>query len=510
MRTAQARTMKRLAAVAAAGLAALPAAASGNTTVVPPISALPGALTANGALRSLPLGVALPAHPSTEAVRAAMIAAGAVARAQGGNGIRVFAAEGLAQSQIDQSPAPVVAIDETSGPGTLSLHRLPTGQLELTVSGGGRSLLAAARLLSSPWIRSLSGTTARIPAGVGEAAARTSATPAGATIAPASASGSRALTATSTFNMPVDQVVTKGLATLRVGVSYDGPDGGRVRIALNGNTLAAYNMPAGGGTFRVSSFKLSSNWTENGNLLPGYFLVPGLNRLTVSATPAGGRHRSAAVAHLTLDRGTNLQMTTAPRPSTEQLALWPFPFYGTQAWSHTTVVLSSKAPADQLSALISAMANAERITGTPSDPAVTYRAPTQAQRSQNLIVAGDPSLAAIAYNGPLPTGVLGEVRVIMGGTALVAPDPRGLGRLGYGYEPGQLNGRVVLIDAKGQSHTLVGAPQAFAYGAPARPWLLPAALIAVIVLGWVAVQAMKARRRLVELPDMPIDSGSVA
>jgi hypothetical protein len=474
------------------------------------VSALPGALTANGALRSAPLGVALPAHPSADSVRAAMVAAGAIARAQGGKGIHVYAVDGPTPAQLLSAPGPVLAIVDRPGAGSLSLSRLSSGRLELTVAGHGASLLAAARTLSSPWIHSLSGVSARIPAGVGAAPAQVSAAPAQLSVAPAGSAGVGTLRSSSTFSMPVDQVVTRGQAVLRVGVSYDAPSGGRVRISLNGNTLGAYTAPAGGSAFRVSTFKLSSNWTENGNLLPGYFLQPGSNRVSVTATPLGGaRDRGGAVAHLSIDRGSGLAMATAPRPSTEQLSLWPFPFYGAHAWTRTTVVMARTTPIASLSALIGAMANAERVTGVPSDPVVTYRAPTAAQRSQNLIVAGPPTLAAIAYSGPLPAGLLAEVHILLGGTALVGLDDRAFGALGYGYQPGSLNGRVVLVGSNGQAHTIVDAPTAEGFGAPPHPWLAPAALIAALVLGWVVVQMRRARRRLVEMPELPLDDGSV-
>jgi hypothetical protein len=473
---------------------------------LPTLSQVPDALANHLALQASPLTVVFPAVPSTTDVRAAMVAAGAVARADTYPGIKVSALVAPTPAQLAGVTGPILTIDDTGShthTGALSLQRLASGSLDLTVSGSGQSLLGAARLLSSPWMRSLSGESARVPQGLQTAAATQALDPSSVSMTPASASGVGALMATSMFEMPVDQVIARGQAVLRLALDYDAPRGGRVTIALNGNTLGTYNAPPQGQTLRISTFKLSANWTENGNLLPGYYLQPGINFVTVTATPAGRSQGSSG--RISVDSGSGVAMSTSPRPVTTNLSLWPFPFYGAHAWTRTTVVLSKHTDLPTLSALLAAMANTERITGVPADPQITTAAPTVAQRDGDMIVVGNPGLAALPYGGPLVSGLLAETNVIDGGVALIALDAQSLGALGQGYEPDTLSGRAVLVAPNGSARTVESAPPVAGFEAPSHAWLKPAALIALIVLGWIVVQARRARRRLVDLPPMTTD-----
>jgi hypothetical protein len=470
---------------------------------LPPLSALPGALADPAAAWVTPLTVALPAHPSGDVLRAAMTAAGAVAKADGAPGVRAFAELAPSPAELASTNGPVLAVDERPGTARLAVSYLPSGQLQLTLSGSGDALQTAARLLSTPWMRSLNGHTATVPGNVSMTTPQPPSSPAQEPVLPAHATGSGTLKLASTFQLPVDRVITNGKATLRVGINYDSPTGGRVRIALNGNTLGAYNASAQGRTLHVVSYKLSSNWTDGGNLLPGFYLQPGSNRVTVTASPQGTATRSATPQHLSLAPGSGLALDTVSRPSTEQLALFPFPLYGPQGWTRTTVVLPRRPDAATLGALITAMANTERITGQPADPAVTSSAPTAGQRSGNLLVVGNPgTLAGLAYSGPSSRGVLAESRIPYGGVALIAFGAQALGGIGQGYEPNTLNGRAVLIDAHGRAHTLLAAPAVSGFGTPTRPWLKPAALLALLALGWIVVRIRESRKRLDALPDM--------
>jgi hypothetical protein len=502
-------SLKHLGTITLGSSSGLSLTRTGVDDAVPSLSQLPGAIANHLALAASPLTVVLPAHPSATQLRAAMVASGAIAKADGGRGISVSVLEAANAAALDAVTGPVLTVEQTtSGPGRLSLTRLSSGSLDLTVAGTSRSLLDAARILSSAWMRSLSGDSATVPAGIVSQATAAS-TPTSADMAAATTSGTGTLSASSTFSLPVDQVIAKGIATLRIGVDYVAPAGGSVQVALNGNTLGTYAAPPQGQTLRVSTFKLSTNWTEDGNLLPSYFLKPGANHVTETATPPAGHRRSSASAKLTIDQGSGLAMSTVPRPPTEQLALWPFPFYGAHAWTRTTVVLARQTDPTTLGGLIAAMANAERITGVPADPAVTFAAPTAAQRAHDLIVVGSPGLAALAYSGPVTPGLLAEMPIIDGGVALVAYDAQSLGALGQGFEPGNLNGSAVLVSSGGAAQTIASAPAVSSFGSPSRPWLLPAALLAVLVLGWVAFQAKRARRRLVDLPEMTVESTQV-
>jgi Bacterial cellulose synthase subunit len=473
---------------------------------LPQLSSLPGSLLATKAAATTPLTVALPPVRSATVLRAAMIAAGAVAKADSPEGIKVVAALDSSPTQLAATPGPVLVIDQRPGRGALSLAFLPSGQLELTVAGSGQSLLNAARLLSSPWIRSLNGEHADVPDGVGSSLATPAGVPTQETLAPARAQGRGPLSVSSSFVAPVQRVIAHGKATLRLGLDYNAPAGGRIAVTLNGNTLGAYQAASQGSAVHVLSFKLSSNWSEAGNLLPGYYLQPGANVVTVKLTPPRSARRGPS-SQLALTTDSGLALSSVARPVTEQLGLWPFPLYGQHGWSRTTIVLAHTPTPATISALLAVMANTERVTGVPADPAVTFRAPDAQQRAGNLFVIGNPTvLAALPYSGPLDPGVLAESHILYGGVAAMAIGPQALSVVGYGYQPGLINARAVLVTPTGHVVTVVAAPPVNGFAAPSRPWLAPAALIALFVLGWLALQVRRARRRLSDLPDLKSQS----
>ena len=496
----------KLAAIAAGACIALtPAQPALANTSPRGLGSLPGALVTP---THAPLTVELPAHVSPTALRAAIIAAGAVQHAAGSPGLQVRVVEGQTPAA---TPGPVIAIDERTGTPSLSL----TG-LKLTISGSGTGLLTAARVLSSPAIAALRGTTATVPADI--APERTSGSAAhGETVAPSTVKGSGQLSLSSTFNLPVDQQIA-GEAPLRLGIGYDAPNGGRVTVSLNGNVLGAFDVSGSGTIRKTETYKLADDPSLSGDLLPGWWLQPGANKLTVSVHPSGPDKQ--APASLQLLQGSRLALKTRPRPQALQLGLWPFPIYDSRAWSAATVVINPSAGADTLSALIGALSNSERITGAPADPQVAFAVPSAAQRAGNLIIVDSgaqrdrslldatATLASIKPTQPPLAGVLEEDEIPGGGVAMIAHGARALNALAQGYQPAAVNGRAILIDASGHAHTLAGGQSLPLFKQPRWPWLAPSAFLALLALGWLGLRAARARRRLAAMTPLATEGAS--
>lgn len=494
-------------ALLAAAAIVLPAAApAGATPAGPTLANVPAALVAGGP--ATPLTVALPATPSPDAIRAAILVASAAQRAAGTRGIRVRVVTGGLSTRRPAPSGSVVTIG--SGPrAALSVRALGPGRVQLTVTGTGDQLLTAARLLSSPALRGFAGTDATVPAGVAREWTRTP-SPTTAPLVPKSVTGRGRLTLTSTFHLPVERQLT-GSDPLRLVSSYVSAAGGRVTAHLASGLLGSNDVPPSGQVRTASTYTISNSPTLTGGAVPGWWAFPGTNALTLSASPA----RRGAEGTLALLRGSRLALTTRPRPTELQLELWPFPLYDQHAWSRTTVALDSSAGGRTLSALVTALANTERITGLPADPQVALGDLSASQATGQVIFAGGAATAAAAGRwpalGPLhPTeprlaGVLEEVHLAHGGTALLAYGARGLEALGAGYQPESASGRAVLVDAYGHPHTLASAPAPQMFAQPRWPWLAPAAFLAALALGWVVVRTIRARRRLVALPAFEID-----
>jgi hypothetical protein len=504
------RTRKLAAAAASAAIASVPAAAQGQ---LPGLAQLPGALLQNGAAQA-PLTLELPSTLSKDSLRAAIIAASAVQRAVGGQGLQVNAIEGALPKSI---PGSVIAIDERPGAPSLALSRLASGQLELTIAGNGQGLLTAARALSSAAISGLSGSSSTIPATIvkeiRKAPVRHS-----SSLTPQTVSGTGTLSLTSTFTLPIDRTL-EGNQPLDIALAYNNPKGGRVSVSLGGGDLGAFNVKGNGALQRVKAFKLAQDPSLSADLIPGWWAQPGANTITLTAVPNKG---SSGSAELQLLRGSKIHLKSAERPAALQLGLWPFPIYDQHAWSHATVVLNPKTTATTLSQLISALSNTARITGIPADPQIAFNTLSAAQAGGNVILVG--STATAAANGRIPqlgmlmptqptlNGVLEEVKLPHGGVALLAYSARSLQPLGYGNHPASVIGRAVMVDANGRPHTLASGAGVPLFQAPKWPWLAPLAFLAVVALGWIYMKTRRARRRLVEMPkfDAQVQGGGAA
>src|SRR5207302_2051701 len=115
---------------------------------------------------------------------------------------------------------------------------------------------------------------------------------------------------------------------------------------------------------KLLKLKLAADPSLAGDLIPGWWAHPGVNQVSVSATPnqAGVGARST----LQLLSGSSLHLTTKERPAALQLGLWPFPIYDAHAWADATVALPANPDVATLSALIGALSGSQRITGIPA------------------------------------------------------------------------------------------------------------------------------------------------
>jgi hypothetical protein len=512
------RTRKLAVAAASAAIASTPAlapasAAAATSAATPPLAQLPGALLQNGAAQA-PLTIDLPSKLSKDSLRAAIIAASAVQRALGGQGLQVNAIEGPMPANVSGS---VIAIDERPGAPSLALSKLANGQLELTIAGNGSGLLTAARVLSSGAITGLAGSSSTVPANIAKEIRKAPVFHSSA-LTPGTVSGNGTLSLTSTFTLPIDRTLD-GNQPLDIALAYNNAKGGRVSVSLGTGDLGAFKIKGNGSLQRIKSFKLAQDPSLSADLVPGWWAQPGLNTVTLTAEPNPG---STGSAKLELLKGSKIHLKSEERNKSLQLGLWPFPIYDEHAWSHATVVINPYTSTTTLSELIAALSNTARITGIPADPQVAFNTLSKAQAQGNVILVG--SAATAASNGRIPqlgmimptqptlNGVLEEVKIAHGGVALLAYSARSLQPLGQGNHPGSVLGRAVMVDANGHPHTLAAGQPVPLFKSPRWPWLAPSAFLAFVALCWIGLRTRRARQRMVELPkfDAQVHGGGAA
>lgn len=469
----------------------------------PTLAQLPNVL-ASGAAARAPLTIALSQPVSGTALRAAILAASAAQRAEGAHGLAVRVLLHPTRGQLDSAPGATIVIDQRPGAPRLALAASSRGRVQVTIAGSGADLLTAARLLSVPAIHAFTTPAATVPAGLVAPVTHDPA-PASVALAPGSVSGRGPLTLRTQFTLPLDRQLV-GDTAVRIVSAYDSPAGGRVSARLQGGVLGATDVPAKGPLRAVVKSKLSDDPALTGDTLPGWWAHPGANQVTVSATP----QRAGASGTLQVLPTSRVSLQTSPRAAALQLGLWPFPIYNDHAWSHATVLVASMPDATTLAALIGALANTERITGIPADPAVALGNPSTQQASGNLIIAGAAAHSAAAgqlsalrglhATQPALPGMLEEVRLPSGAVALLAGGARALSALGPDYALGSVSGRAALVDGLGRAHALAAGEPIRTFASPRLPWLAPAAFLALLVLGWIAVRITRAQRRMATMP----------
>ncbi|MEA2146390.1 MAG: hypothetical protein QOG59_1977, partial [Solirubrobacteraceae bacterium] len=346
--------------IALIGSFSAPAVAAPSTPA-PTLAALPDVLW-QGAAKRAPLTLALPASASGTALRAAILAAGAAQRAAGVHGLSVRVLLAPTAAQLAAAPGSEIVIDERPGTSSLALTPESRGRVRLTVAGAGDGLLSAARLLSVPAIRAFTTRSASVPTGLATPVTHNPA-PTSVAVRAGSVTGRGTLSLNTQFTLPLDRQLA-GDSVLQIVAGYDSPAGGRISVRLQGGVLGATNVPANGPLRTALDAKLSSDPALTGDTLPGWWAHPGVNQLTLTASPK----RAGAPGTLQVLPNSRVAVATRPRAATLQLGLWPFPIYNDHAWSQATVVLGAQPDARTLSALIGALANTERITGVTPDP----------------------------------------------------------------------------------------------------------------------------------------------
>ena len=489
-------------------IASLPASAAAATSAAgPTLAALPGALW-QGADARAPLTIALPAPASGTALRAAILAAGAAQRAAGVHGLSVRVLLHATPAQLAAAPGSAIIIDERPGPASLTLARASRGRVRLTVAGAGDGLLSAARLLSVPAIHAFTTPSASVPTGLVAPVTHDPA-PTSVAVRAGSVTGRGALRLDTQFTLPLDRQLV-GDTALALVAGYDSPSGGRVSARLQGGVLGATNVPANGPLRTPLDAKLSSDPALTGDTLPGWWAHPGVNQLTVTASPK----QAGARGTLQVLPNSRVAVATSPRPAALQLGLWPFPIYNDHAWSQATVLLAAQPDARTLSGVIGALANTERITGVTPDPQVALGSPNAHEAAGNLLIAGAAARSAGAgqlaglhgLRATLPAlpGTLEELRLPSGAVALLANGAQALSALGPAYKLGSVSGRAALVDGFGHAHTLAAGEPIRTFATPRLPWLAPAAFLALLVLGWVAVRTVRAQRRMASMPALEL------
>ncbi len=471
------------------------------------IAQLPGALTA-GPASQLPLTVVLPSPLSGPELRAATLAVSAAQRGAGARGISVKVLVDPSRARLAQVPGSEIVIAPRAGAASLALTAAPNAGVRLQISGTGDGLLSAARILSTPALHAFNSSSASVPDGLASQVQGDQA-PSQVSISPAAARGNGPLSVSTQFTLPLDRQLS-GDTAMKIISAYDAPGGGRVSARLEGGALAAGNVPGSGVLRTALSAKLSATPALTGDTLPGWWAHPGVNQLTVTATP---RHQGAAGTLQVLD-SSRVSLHTTPRPAALQLGLWPFPIYHDHAWTRATVVLPSSPNAHLLSALLAALANTERVTGVPADPNIALGSPSASEASGNLILVGStastaaagqmPGIRGLHASQPALPGMLEEVRLPNGTIALLAHGARALTALGAGYALGSVSGRAVLVDSSGTAHTLAAGQPIHTFAQPRLPWLVPLAFLALLVLGWVIRRTVRAQRRVAALPDFRV------
>lgn len=467
------------------------------------LNQLPGALTAGPASQA-PLTVVLPKPLSGPELRAAIIAVSAAQQGAGDRGLPVRVLVDPSRARLAQVPGSEIVIAPSAGTGALALTPAPHVGVRLQIGGTGDGLLTAARVLSTPAIHAFTSSSASVPAGLAHQVQGDQA-PSQVAISPAAAHGDGPLSVTTQFTLPLDRQIS-GDTTLKIISAYDAAGGGRVSARLQGGALAAGTVPGSGVLRSALTAKLSATPALTGDALPGWWAHPGVNQLTITATP----HHTGAAGTLQVLGASRVSLHTTPRPAALQLGLWPFPIYNDHAWTRATVVLPQNPQAHTLSELIGALANTERVTGVPADPNVALGTPSPSEASGNLVLVGSTASAAAAgqmpgvrgvhASQPALAGMLEEVRLPNGTIALLAHGARALSALGPGYALGSVSGRAALVDSYGTAHSLAAGEPIHTFAQPRMPWLAPLAFLALLALGWVLRRTVRAQRRVAALP----------
>jgi hypothetical protein len=476
----------------------------------PLLASLPGSLVDTLGSGVTPLQLALPDQPSADAIRAAAVIAGAVARASGAATIPIRVTYGVAGPALSALPGQVVEVLPQGSPGA-AISRRPDGRLILRLSGAGDGVVRAAWALARPHAAYLPGSSATITSGLPVASrvpspSRTRS----ATLTPISVSGTGAFRASAVFRLPESQELTNAKAHLDLETGFVAPAGGSVNVALNGLALATLKLH-GQGSSQTSlgiDLALETPVDATAGRTTLALLYPGENVITLSGDlPAGqvvGGSGDAQAPAFQVLPSSAVQFTSRPRTSPPTLELWPWPFSTTNAMAATTFVLPATPTPNELDWIIKTIDEASRWLGTALAPQIALAPPT--------LPAGDVVVLARGTQAPvaLPTGSRAAPQPGLlstysagGRQVLVAYGVGALRPLAYLYYPGKVFGDAAVVDASGATRTVVSAPLVSAFAIQPLPWKEPVAVLLLVGLAWFLWRRRQARRVAADAPDDP-------
>jgi cellulose synthase/poly-beta-1,6-N-acetylglucosamine synthase-like glycosyltransferase len=495
---------------ASAAVVALTAASSNVTvtgtreTTAPLLADFPSSFVDTVGELTTPLQIVLPAQPSANAIRAAMIVAGAVARATASSTVPIRVTYGAGAALLNALPGQVVEILDSGTPGA-SVSRRPDGRLILSVTGAGDGVVRAAWALAQAHPAFYPGSSATISAAL--PAAVPAALPAAtAKISTVGESGTGTFDVPAVFRLPESRELTGGRAHLELDAGYTAPAGGRVDIELNGYPLTSENLATEGlGQLDFAITLVQSPVDAIDHRVALGLLYPGNNILSLKADlpagqPAGGAG-DAEAPEFHLLPSSAVSFTSSPRSAPPSLALWPWPFTETAAMASTTFVLPAVPTANELDWAIKTADEASRWIGAPVAPQIAV-GPTRLPGGDVVVlVRGNQAPFALPPGAPTTgqPGVLETYRAA-GRELLVAYGVRALRPLSYDYEVGEVNGAAAIIQPDGTARTLVSVPVTTAFKSQGLPWKVPVAIIVIAIVGMLVMRIRKVRGQLAEIP----------
>ncbi|MFP5364568.1 MAG: cellulose biosynthesis cyclic di-GMP-binding regulatory protein BcsB [Thermoleophilia bacterium] len=476
-----------------------------RSTGEPLLAELPGTLVDALGERATPLYLALPARPTGDELRAAALAAGAVARATRTRTVPIKVLLGAPPQRLLTLDAQVVRIIGRGSP-RVAVRRRADGRLIVTLNGRGAAVVRAAWALARPRAPFLPGSAAAVRTPF---APRPAPVAVRAPIAPAGLRGTGPLLVSAGFRLPEARELTTDKARLELDLGVSAPAGGRIEIALNNWPLVTRNLPRQGpGRLRVALDLVRDPVDAIDHRVALASFVPGDNFLAIRADlPAGqpvGGAGDAQPPEVRVLATSGVRYASRPRRGAATLALWPWPYATAPAMAGTTVVLPAAPDESELAWALWTVAEASRWTGAPAAPRFAV-APA-------ALPGGDVVVLARGLRAPveLPAGApaaprngLLETYASGGRRLLVAYGVRALRPLGAGYYAGRVRGAAAVVGADGTARTVVDAPRPPAFERRPLPWKVPAAILVGSVLALIGLRVRSLRRRLRDLPPPP-------
>ncbi len=449
-----------------------PVALTGVPGPAPLLSDLPGSLVERAGDVVPSLVVALPASPSAQAIEAASVVAGAVARETGFPGTTVRTTIGATDQQLGRMRGALIRIDDGDAGDSIRVRRRVNGETELILAGTGR------RVIDAAWAVVVQAHVLEGDRVVVAGSVKPPPAPRASNVyrfAPTAAEGPGPMEIRLPFRVPTDLVVER--ASLRVELAFDMPAGGRVSFRANGRAVAAKRLPAEG--------KGRTSFTAQ---LERSDVRPGDNTIEVIATTSSEGEELLA-SRLDVVQGSRVEIRSHPRVQ-PALDFWPFLTPGDPSWSKTVVSLPSGPSAEEIAAVIAMLAEAARWTARPLRFHVVFDASVSSGKSLVALVRDPAAAASVGADDASPGMLMVQRRGAR--TVVVAVGPRALAPLGFGYYAGRVRGSAIVVDARGMPHLVATAPRE---PIPGSRWWLPLGVVVALLLVAFGIGFGRARRR---------------